>query len=209
MAGRGTRAAAPQLPAFFQRTTDLSDRHLDADGGPVVARLPAHRIGPEAGSSGLCQPDSRISICAAGWHRRRSQQPPACRDRDPGRLDAAGVCAGGADPEESNYRAGDFRARRSPGSGECIRYTRPAVFPGRHGGQGRLDECHRAQFLDVQRGARDWAGGGRSACREAGRRLVLFCQWRQLHRGHRRAVDDECARSGAGVGEDVAVGAHC
>ena len=45
--------------------------------------------------------------------------------------------------------------------------------------------------------------------REAGRGLVLLCQWRQLHRGHCRADDDECARSGAGIGEDVAVGAHC
>ena len=53
MAGRGTRAAAPQLPAFFQWTTDFADRHLDADGGAVLAGLPAHGLGLLLGAVGF------------------------------------------------------------------------------------------------------------------------------------------------------------
>src|ERR1700728_1333741 len=69
-----TGAAASQFPIVFQRTTYFPDRHLDADRGAVVARLPTDGFGNEVGRGGICQPDSGVLV-RSSWRDCRGPQP--------------------------------------------------------------------------------------------------------------------------------------
>ena len=207
LAGRRTRAAPSQLPAFLQRATDLADRHLDADCGAVVARLPADRLG------------------IAAWARWVSPArfPCFCSLRSAGSLPTgptANACViatqiasmmlafilAALTLTHTITGVAHFRAGRAAGRGERVRHPRPAVVSGRHGRQRRSDERHRAEFVDVQRRARDRSGGRGRSGGEAGRGLVLLRQRRELHRGDHRIDADERARSGARARQTFAMG---
>ena len=172
-----------------------------------MAGLPADGFGVAAGVGGIRQPDSCVSVCAAGRNHGRSRQPPPHRDLHASRVDAAGLHSGGADavPQSSGLacvRAGEFAGR-----GECVRHSRTAIVSGGDGRQGRSDERDRAEFFHVQRRARDRSGHRRDSGGEDRRRLVLLCQRGELHRGDHRIADDEGAQPGA-RGHGVAVRAH-
>jgi hypothetical protein len=98
--------------------------------------------------------------------------------------------------------AGEFSGR-----GECVRHSWAAVVSGGHGRQGRLDECHRAEFFHVQWRARDRTSHRRDSGGEDRRRLVLLWKRRQLHRRDRRIAADAGAQPGPGV-DGVSAGTH-
>ena len=70
-----------------------------------------------------------------------------------------------------------------------------AVVSGRHGGQGRPDERDCAELVHVQRRANHRSGDRGNSGGENRRRLVLFCQCRQLHRGDCRPAADAGAEA--------------
>ena len=76
------------------------------------------------------------------------------------------------------------------GSGECVRYSRAAGIPDRHGGPGRPDERHRAELVDVQRRAHSRSGDCGHSGGVGRRGMVLLRQCRELHRGDRRPAAD-------------------
>jgi len=60
------------------------------------------------------------------------------------------------------------------GSGECLRHPRTTGLSGGYGGQGRLDERHRVEFVHVQWSAGDRAGGSGHSGGEAGEGWCFF-----------------------------------
>ena len=100
------------------------------------------------------------------------------------------------------------RAGRAAGCRERVRHSRAAIVPGGYGGQGRSDERDRAELLNVQRSARDWAGRGWRAGGEARRGLVFFREWRELYRGDRWIAADEGASSRTSADQGFALRAY-
>lgn len=142
----------PRFPALPWRSTGVADWHLDAIVGPVLARLPAQRLGPHAGPGRFCRSDSGLPPGTPWRQPCRYAQQAQDHPAHPDRLDAAGVRAGGADA----HRAGAVLAcvRSGVAAGSRERGGRPgaAGIPGGACRPGRPHERHRAQLLDVQRG---------------------------------------------------------
>ena len=173
----------------------------------VVACLPDDGFSAAVGISRIREPIPCVSVCAFGRDRRRSLQPAPHRDRDADRVDATGLHPGSAHALPQSSSLACVCARESAWGGECVRHSRTAIVPGRHGGQGRSDERDRAEFFDVQWCACDRSGDCRDSSGKDWRRLVLLCQRGQLHRGDYRIAVDAGDRSNP-RGHGLAAGAH-
>ena len=77
----GARTASSQLPTLLCRPADLAYRHVDADGGAVVAGISHDQFGVAARHRRFLQPDSRVPHGANRRHRGRPLQSPARGDR--------------------------------------------------------------------------------------------------------------------------------
>ena len=99
-------------------------------------------------------------------------------------------------------------AGRPAGRGQCIRHSRAAGFPHRHGRPRRPDERHRPELVHVQRRAHHRPGGRGNSGGLHRRRLVLLRQRGQLHRGHRRIAADANPARGQAGDLGIAAGKH-
>ena len=184
-------AASSQLSPVVLRPGRVAHRHVDADHGPAVARLPADRLSGRAGHDQLHRPDPAAAAGAVG---RLPLRPHPQAHRDPGHADRhadPGAALVGPDvlrhdPGVAGLRDGLLAGRASGGG--------YAGAPGLHGGHGRgqrgPDQRHRPELGHVQRRARARPGAGGAGGGGDGRGDGLFHQRADLRGRHHQPADD-------------------
>jgi len=150
-------------------------------------------------------------IRGAGVHvvrrdHRRSHRQAAHRRHHADPIHAAGVRAGRARAPAPGYGRTRHGAGHAARHRECVRYPDATGVHRGNRREGRPDERHRAQLLDVQRrpGGRPGDRGG--ADRHRGRRGVLSAERAELHRGDRRLARHAAAAIRRQAGRRLGVG---
>src|SRR5437762_10347811 len=130
------RIPPPELPLILCRATDLACRHVDADRGSVLARIPFDGIGSAVGPRGFCLTISHLCFVA---HCRRGGghvSAPPHDDRYANVDDDARVSIGRADADASNPSLARHGSSGIAGMRQRFRHSGAAVVRCRNGWTG-------------------------------------------------------------------------
>ena len=159
---------APRLPAPLGVAARLADGLADADGGPALARLPAHALAPGPGRPRPHAGAADRPLLPVGRGRGRPPRPPADDVRHAGHDAGRSRGPRRPDPHGAREPRPPLRGQRPPRRGHRLRQPRP---PGAHPAPGADRRAARralAQPDDVPRRVHRRPGAGRSPHRRRG-----------------------------------------